>query len=272
MNNVVCVKINCYKGFGFDETINGIKNAGFNYVELSTSKDNSLGLSQDSSLEELKTIKNKLNDVGLKAVALGGNSYLLDEDKSKILKNIELAKYFDCKYIDTTMFNARNDAGLLADKKDIVSCINYYLPYLENNNLDLVIELHGSYATGKNLKDILQDINSNHIHINYDTGNALYWGGLCVEEMIRDFKESINYVSYMHLKDKLDGINVWNFPALGAGYIPFKEIFVELEKHNNNSTLAVEIEFTEKGVSNVEEVNQALVDSYKHLKSLGLNI
>ena len=272
MNNIVCVKINCYKGFGFDETINGIKNAGFNYVELSTSKGNSLGLTQHSSSEELKIIKNKLDNIGLNVVALGGNSFLMDEDTSKILKNIELANYFGCHYIDTTMFNARNDGGLIASKEEIIKKIKFYLPYLEEYNLDLVIELHGSYAQGRILKDILKEIQSNNIHINYDTGNALYWGGLSVEEMLADFKDSIDYVSFMHLKDKLEDIDVWNFPALGKGYIPFEEIFKELKNKQNNSTLTVEIEFTQKGVESVEEVNKALVDSYNYLKSFEFDI
>lgn len=268
--NKVCVKINCYKGFSYLDTLDGIYNAGFKYVELSTSKGNSLNLLQDSSIEELAKLKQDLNNRNLIPIAIGGNSYLMDDDTTKILKNIELANYFDCKYIDTTMFNARNDAGLNAEEDNIINHINFYIPYLEKNNLDLVIELHGNYATGKVLSNILRKINNNHIHINYDTGNALFWGNLSVEGMLDDFKENIDYVSFMHLKDKLGEINEWNFPALGKGYIPFDSIKEILDTHNNNSTLSVEIEFTEKGVSSVEEVHEALIQSYKHLKNIGI--
>lgn len=52
----VCVKINCYRGFSYLDTLDGICNAGFKYTELSTSKGNSLNLYQDSSIEELKTL------------------------------------------------------------------------------------------------------------------------------------------------------------------------------------------------------------------------
>lgn len=272
MKNIVCVKINCYKGFSKQETLTGIKNAGFNYVELSTSKGNSLNLSQDMSLDEINQFKRELDDLGLIPMAIGGNSYLMDDDTSKIIKNIEIGHILGVKYIDTTVFNARNDAGLKTTEEDIIMHINNYTPYLEKYNLDLVLELHGDYARGEILLPILKKVNNKHIHINYDTGNALYCGKLKPEEMLKDFENCIDYVSFMHLKDKLDEIDVWNFPAIGSGYIPFKEVFNIMQEHNNNSTLTVEIEFTDKGVQNVEEVNKALVDSANYLKSIGMEL
>lgn len=268
--NKICVKINCYKGFSYLETLDGISIAGFKYIELSTSKGNSLNLSQDSSIEELEKLKKDLNERNIQPIAIGGNSYLMDDDTSKILKNIKLAKFFGCKYIDTTMFNARNDAGLKSNQEDIISHINFYIPFLKENNLDLVIELHGDYATGKILSNILNKVNSNNVHINYDTGNALYCGKLSVEEMLNDFNENINYVSFMHLKDKLGKIDEWNFPAIGKGYIPFEKIKEIIEKNNKDITLSVEIEFTDKGVNDVNEVHKALIDSYSYLKSINL--
>lgn len=272
MENKVCVKINCYKGFSYQETFDGIKNAGFKYVELSTSKGNSSGISFDSSLNQLTQIKEDLSKRGIIPIAIGGNSYIMDDDTNKLLTNIYLAHFFNCQYVDTTMFNARNDAQALASVNQIVEKIKFYIPYLEQYNLDLVIELHGQYSTGSILTNILNKVNSKHVHINYDTGNALFWGKLEVDEMVNDFKDNIKNISFMHLKDKLDEKQVWNFPALGKGYIPFKDIFKILQDNNNTSTLSVEIEFTEKGVNDVNEVNQALIDSANYLKSLGLNL
>lgn len=90
--------------------------------------------------------------------------------------------------------------------------------------------------------------------------------------MLEDFKENIYNVSFMHLKDKLGNINVWNFPAIGKGYIPFENVFAIIKENKNTSTLVVEIEFTDKGVSDVKEVDEALIDSANYLKSLGLSL
>lgn len=271
-SNRVCVKINCYKGFSYEETLNGIKNAGFKYIELSVSKGNSIGLTQDISDDELLNIKKDINERGLVPVAIGGGSFLMDEDTSKIIRNIELAHLLDCKYVDTTVFNAHNETLQKSQDEKVISKIQTFIPYLEKYNLDLVLELHGSFATGKSLRSIVKSVNNKHIHINYDSGNALFWGGLEVDEMLKDFKDNVELVSYMHLKDKLDKKNVWNFPALGKGYIPFKDILNILNDNNNDATLCVEIEFTENGVKDVEEVDKALLDSATHLKQLGLNL
>jgi len=264
MNNIICVKVNCYKGFSYEETLDGIKNAGFKYLELSTSKGNSLNMSQDMDDDMLNKLINDLAIRDLKAIAIGGNSYLMDDDTSKIIKNIELAHKLGCKYIDTTVYNARNDGESYTSDEDVVAHIKPYLPYLEKYNLDLVIELHGLYATGDKLVNILNLVNSKHVHINYDTGNTLFWGKLKVDEMIDDYNRCKSYVTYMHLKDKLGSLEEWNFPAIGKGYIPFDRIL----KDSNNITLCAEIEFTEKGVSSIEEVNEALVDSYSYLSNL----
>ena len=270
--NKICVKINCYKGFGYEDTLNGIKNAGLKYVELSSSKGNSLGLSQDMTNEELLNMKNDMLSRGLIPLSIGGNSYIMDDDTSKILKNINIAKVMGCKNIVETVFNPRNDADSFASDEEIADKIKFYIPYLEENDLDLVIELHGNYSTGKTISNILKPVNNKHVHINYDTGNALFWGKLSVEEMVQDYKDSIDNISYMHVKDKLGPIDVWNFPAVGSGYIPFKEIFEELHKKNNNATLSIEVEFTDKGVSEVGEVDKALLDSANYLKSLGFTL
>lgn len=268
--NTVSVKINCYKGFDYTDTLEGISKAGFKYLELSTSKGNSLNLSQDMNEEELDLFKKDLAKYGLVPIALGGGSFIMDDDTSKILNNIKLAKYLGAKYVVTTIFNARNDADLLASDKEVAEKIKYYLPYLIENDLCLVIELHGRYATGTIVKKILDLVSDRHVLINYDTGNALYWGKLNVDEMLNDFEGSISDVGYLHLKDKLGANDEWNFPAIGSGYIPFKDIFEILKKHNNQSNVSVEIEFTENGVDTVEEVNDNLNMSANYLKSLGL--
>lgn len=69
-SKIVCVKVNCYKGFSYEETFNGIKNAGFKYIELSVSCGNSTGLTQDLDNSEFLKVKQDLNNRGLKPIAI----------------------------------------------------------------------------------------------------------------------------------------------------------------------------------------------------------
>lgn len=49
-------------------------------------------------------------------------------------------------------------------------------------------------------------------------------------------------------------------------------ILDKLEKANNNCPLSIEIEFTEEGAKDLNEVNGAVKGSFNYLKQLGVNI
>jgi hypothetical protein len=51
-----------------------------------------------------------------------------------------------------------------------------------------------------------------------------------------------------------------------------KMIMDKLERAKNNCPLSIEIEFTKDGAKDLDEVNQAVKDSYDYLKKLGLDI
>ena len=76
-------------------------------------------------------------------------------------------------------------------------------------------------------------------------------------------------LGYIHLKEKAAGRQEWDFPALGKGYVPFPEVFALLEKEGNASPFSIEIEFTAAGPKNLEEINQAVLDSAAYLKAQG---
>jgi sugar phosphate isomerase/epimerase len=76
----------------------------------------------------------------------------------------------------------------------------------------------------------------------------------------------------MHIKDKIGGFKEWNFPALGKGHVDFPGIFKLLDEAANDCPLSIEIEFTDAGSKDLNEVNQAVLDSYNYLKNLGMEI
>ena len=92
----------------------------------------------------------------------------------------------------------------------------------------------------------------------YDTANALFYGNVDLSE---DLDASLDAIRYFHLKDKGGERTVWDFPALGKGWIDFPMIFKQLEQAGDNSPFSIEIEFTQAGSKNLEEVNQAVRDS-----------
>ena len=109
-------------------------------------------------------------------------------------------------------------------------------------------------------------VNSPRVRINYDTANVIFYGNVDPAE---DLAACVQDVGYVHLKDKGGERTVWDFPALGQGWVDFPRIFEVLRASGNESPLSVEIEFTQAGARDVHEVDEAMRASAAYLVSQG---
>ena len=132
--------------------------------------------------------------------------------------------------------------------------------------MKLVLEVHGDHGTGVILKEIAELVGSERVMVNYDTANAIFYGDVNVPE---DFAACVDKVGYVHLKEKAGGRQEWDFPALGKGYVQFPEIFAMLDEKDNLSPFSIEIEFTQAGPKDLDEINKAVVDSAEYLRAQG---
>ena len=264
MNNIIGVKTNCYQGFSNEETFRGISQAGFKYVELSATVGCNTGISRFESFSSLCKSKQLLEKYHLIPIGLGGHTNIMEKDiKQDLINNIRLAHFFGCKYFITSVSIPKGNENI--DDQIIANNIKEYIPYLEANNIILVIELHNRHNSGYKLNHLCKLVNSDLVKINYDTGNAIYCGKENVEEVYQDIEDNIDNIAYMHIKDKAGEDDEWNFPALGKGNIDFARIFKILQKHHNDCPLIVEIEFTPQPITDVQEVDKALLDSQQYI-------
>lgn len=270
---IIAVNSNCYHGYSIEEAIEGIKKAGFKYIELTATKGWTEHVFPDQSFARLLEVKDMLDNAGLIPFAMSGHTNLMDSNRiGDFVNNIRLAHFFGCEYIVSSIGEAHIEDKAVASNEVVAEHIGGFLPYLEKYDMKLVIETHGDHGTGKILGEICELVGSDRVMINYDTANAIFWGYMDKDKMLEDFKESIDRTGYMHIKDKLGDIHEWNFPALGKGYVPFKEIFDSMDAADNMSPYSIEIEFTEKGPKDLEEINRAVLDSAEYLKSLGFEL
>ena len=84
-----------------------------------------------------------------------------------------------------------------------------------------------------------------------------------------DLDASMDAIRYMHLKDKGGERTVWDFPALGKGWLDFPLVFDKLAKAGNDCPFSIEIEFTQAGAKDLAEINQAVKDSAEYLTAHG---
>lgn len=270
MKRIIGVNSNCYHGYSIEEALEGISRAGFRYVELTATKGWTEHVFPTMSFAYLNSVKNKLKETGLNPFAMSGHCNLMDKDRiGDFISNIKLAAFFNCEYIISSIGEAHLADKAVASEQEVAEHVKDLIPCLEEYDLKLMLEVHGDHGTGVILKDIADRIGSSRVSINYDTANAIFYGNV---DMEKDLDACIGRVGFMHLKDKLGAQKDWNFPALGKGYVDFPMIFRKLNENSNNCPFSIEIEFTQAGPKNLEEINQAVKDSYDYLKSQGFEL
>lgn len=272
MARIIGVNSNCYHGYSIEYALEGIARAGFHYVELTATKGWTEHVFPDQSFERLVEVKNKMKDLDLHPFAMSGHVNLMDPERiPDFIMNMELAAFFGCEYIVSSIGEAHIEDKAHATNEEVAQAAKGFVPYLEERDMKLVLEVHGDHGTGRVLKEIVEMVDSPRVMINYDTANVIFFGDVDVD-MEEDLEFSMDKIGYLHLKDKGGGIKEWNFPALGKGYVDFPMVFEKLERTKNKSPFSIEIEFTDKGPKDLDEINRAVKDSYDYLKAHGFSM
>ncbi len=266
MNNKIGVSAALYDKFGIETAFKSIKEIGFQYIELGYAEkyfDNMIKKPEDMSNKDIDNINGLASKYGVQVYALSVFFYFMHENAvSRLKKVIDVAVSLNANTIVT-------DTGDIGpgeeDKKQIFyKETSEIAEYAKTKNVTICLEIHGGWhSNGKQGAEIIKTINHPNIRLNYDTGNVIFFDGGNPEE---DLAYAIPYMSFMHLKDKIGGAGIWNFPALGDGEINFIKIFKLLKDYNG--PMSVEIELLGK-TPTLEEVTAAFRKSYDFLKQNG---
>lgn len=266
MNPTITLNSNCYHSFTIEDAIAGALKAGYKSIELTATKSWTEHVFTDQPIRKLWQVKDALEQAQLIPIALSGHTNIMDPDRiSDFIANMRLANFFQTKYVVTSVGEAHMKDSVTISDKAIANRLCELIPYLERFGLILVIENHGKHATGSRIHSIIREVNHPLVKINFDTANGIFYAG---KDPVEDLEECVDEVGYIHLKDKIDGQGVWNFPALGKGVVNIPEIFRVLKNAQNLSPISVEIEFTSSGAKDLHEVDQAVVDSMNYLRSI----
>ena len=271
MERIVIANSNCYHGFTVEQAIEGIRRAGFRYIELTATKGWTEHVFPDMPFERLLTVQDALQKAGLTPIAMSGHCNLMDTERiGDFVKNIRLAAFFGCRYIVSSVGEAHLQDRATAGHAEVAAHIRALLPELSRYGLKLMLETHGhTHASGKVLSEVVRLVDSSLVRVNYDTANVIFYGN---ENPADDLAACVKDVGYLHVKDKGGAANVWDFPALGQGWVDFPAVFGVLEREGNDSPVSVEIEFTQAGAKDVAEVDEAMRASAAYLVKCGLTL
>lgn len=264
---IIAVNSNCYHGYSIEDAVAGIKAAGFKYIELTATKGWTEHVFPDQSFKRALEVQDLLEANGLIPFATSGHTNLMDTERiGDFVDNMRLAHFFGSEYIVSSIGEAHLKDNAVASNDVVAEHIKGLVPYLEKYDMKLVLEVHGDHGTGAVLKDIVNRVGSDRVLINYDTANAVFYGDVNVPE---DFAACIDKIGYVHLKEKAGGRKEWDFPALGKGYVEFPELFKLMDEQDNLSPYSIEIEFTQAGPKDLDEINRAVMDSAEYLRAQG---
>jgi sugar phosphate isomerase/epimerase len=270
MERIIGVNSNCYHKYSIEDAIDGISAAGFSHIELTATKGWTEHVFPSMSFSRLCGIRQRLKDAGLAPFAMSGHTNLMDPGRiSGFLENMQLAAFFGCRYIVSSIGEAHLDDRATASDEETAGRVRGLLPRLEEYGLTLALENHGEHGTGRRMAAIVGLVDSPKVLINYDTANAIFYGDA---DLADDIGACVGKIGFMHLKDKAGGRKEWNFPALGRGCVDFPMIFRKLEDARNGCPMSIEIEFGPEGSRDVAEASESVRHSRDYLEKIGMAV
>lgn len=264
MNNPLAASTNCYHGYSLEEALNGIAQAGFRHVELSAVRGWTEHVSPDADETTVDELKVTLKEKGLDVVSLSGHSDLTTPEGVRLFrKNIQLASRFGANVINGAI---GGDEGVSAeDVEALFRAIGQLADEALDVGLTIALEVHGPVMnSGRAAAKVIERIGRENVRINYDTGNAVYYGGARPEE---DIRHALPYMAHMHIKDKRGGAGIWDFPAIGYGEIDWARVLGACEEAGFAGPCSIELEFQGEPWPPTAEVDEAVAASFEFLRA-----
>ncbi len=263
MRNRLAGHSNTYHTYDFDQAMTGIVEAGYDAVELSAV----LGWTEHVDLDAPQSeLRQRLVDYGLDLTVLSAHSDLTTPEGVDLgIKAVRWCADYGIPVMNTAIGGHSSQDE---NQESFLVGITRLAAAADDAGVDVALEIHGDImATGAKTLPLLERIGHPRIRVAYDTANCEFYGDTAA---VDDIALMLPYLSNVHLKDKVGGAGVWDFPGPGAGHVDFAGILQVLEAGGYSGPCSVEIEFQGEPWPPLEEVTAAMANSRSHLSELGL--
>jgi len=249
-----------------ERALEGIAASGLKFVELGAIPGHTEHVSPENMLsKDVNALKKLLSDNGLTATSISGHCDMAKKDGLALfMKRLELAESMSIKYINTAKGSVDSKESEEAFYANMREAANY------NKELIICLETHGGLlGTSAIAKKTLEVIGCENVKINYDPANLIFFNDKRPED---DITDAVTLIGHFHIKDKLEGPGVWNFPEIGTGNIDFSKLFSVLKDAGYDGPLSFELEFDGNPSATPEFVDNALKNSANYVKSVAASI
>lgn len=256
-----------YAPFGIDEALEGLAAAGYTRCEIGAVKGWFEHIDPDTvSDAEIARISRKLAEVGLTPVSMSGHAQLqTQEGMERFGRALDIAAALGMRIVNTYTGDAESEA----DRAQWFANMQLLCDRAAKNGLVIGLETDSNMLPTAAIGNaILDQINRPEvIGFNYDPGNVVYYTGA---DPVADIELATGRMVHMHLKDKIGGKGVFNFPPPGDGELDLMGMVRKMDAAGYVGPISAEVEFDDKGWPDLAGCNAAAVRSVENLRKMGL--
>ncbi len=245
--------------WSLDRIASNAKNYGYDGIELRTHADGN-HLSPDVALEDAATLAAQFRETGVPILSIMGYSRFAFADPEEIEANcrllnqlVDIAAAMEAPFVRSFVGGVPKGTRRRDLIRPIAEALTRCADRAAEKNVRIGLETHDDWCVASNLMTIIKLVDSPSLGVIYDIFNALCGSG---ESWKETYFSICNHLCYCHVKDGWflpDGRHEYVF--IGAGDVPFHEVFAQLKKDGYDSLLSFEWE--KKWVPELPEPEQA---------------
>lgn len=253
--------------YTLDQALEGLSAAGYRYCEIGAVKGWFEHIDPDTASDkDIQHAADKLKETGLTLVSMSGHTQLQTaEGKARFTRCLEIAAGLGAQIVNTFT----GDATTEEEREAYFANVGDLCDYAKKLGLKIGMETDSNMLpTAKIGVEILDRINRpDTLGFNYDPGNVVYYTGA---DPLEDITYALPRMIHFHLKDKVGGQGIFNFPPPGEGNIDVRKLLQIVADAGYTGPISAEVEFDDKGWPDYESCVAAATRSVANLHGMGL--
>jgi sugar phosphate isomerase/epimerase len=269
MDRVVLGSTIVFAPYSIDQALEGLAEAGYRACEIGAVKGWFEHIDPDTATDaEIARIERKLADLNLTPVSLSGHTQLQTaEGAARFTRAIDIAAALGMQVVNTYTGDATTEEEReayfenVAELCDRAAARGLKIGMETDSNMLPTAEIGVAILDRVNRPDVLG--------FNYDPGNVIYYTG---GDPMTDISFALPRLVHVHLKDKIGGQGIFNFPPVGNGEIDIEGLLTILDEAGYTGPLSAEVEFDDRGWPDYDACRAAAQRTVHNLKEMGLTV
>ncbi len=253
--------------YTIDQALEGLAEAGYRNCEIGAVKGWFEHIDPDTASDrEIARVERKLADLALTPVSLSGHAQLqTEEGTARFARAIDIAAALGMKIVNTYTGDATTDEEREAYFANVATLCDRAAAQGLKIGMETDSNMLPTAEAGVAILDRIgrPDV----LGFNYDPGNVVYYAGA---DPLTDIRFALPRLVHLHLKDKIGGKGVFNFPPPGDGELDLMGLIRLCDEAGFAGPISAEVEFDERGWPDYDACRAAAQRSVANLTRLGL--